>query len=1147
MTRTAPVLTAAILLVAVPVHADSLPVAPPPRPKLSPAEEQEELSRVADARKRVEAEIRAANAKAAKANVADPVPPPRAKADTDPAALLPNDPKIWLPKLTEGYAHARRHKQPILVKVGSASCPWCRKLDGELRETELAKELVRWTLVSLDVATADRDARALAVGPIPALRVLSPDGRVVASRDGFLPATELLEWLRKHHDAAAVLPAEELTATGAPDDAAVGRLVGELKQRDPALREAAIRRLLPHPKIAAKPVAESFAKGSLQSRLAAMELLREWQAPVAELDPWRPETLTAVRLEALAKWAVAPPEPKPTEARELTAAERDTVRQDLARLIVAPDAEAAAIRERLARHGPALLPEVYAAHKDAATDTARERLTALRYRVAAGDALALRWPGGIDRLASTKAAVRHEAVQELARRATAADEPLLLELFGNPDPFVRELSLRTLHAVAGHSATGALAKLLHDPDPNVRAAVLKQMAENPSTTSVPKIAEYIAGESDPDLVVHAIRVLRAAKGDAAIGHLKPLLKHASWRVRADSAEAIGEVIGPSYSQSVKGEVRQGANAALREALGDTDGFVVGRAIGALKKADDPASIEPLVKAAAAHPELAPEVIAALNYGSSAREKALPHLREFCRHKDPAVRAAAIAAACYGASEVLPELRAGLTDPVAVVREAAAAEVFRSLNGTRLSRASDQERLVQLKPSEPVNSEPVNYDAPAADLRAGKGRAKGFDDLTPLLEPILKSTDTAERLEAGLALIALGRDAAAVPVVFAAAGTDMEFVGRASRALPWLPWADRLDLFGKLLALQPHGEPLEELIRHFVEVPDPRAAKPLWEVVARDGATPEGAGEIASALRRLAKGGDRYDGIRDPNDKAQAEPPTLKPAVEEAKTKAHSGPELQRAVALAVLANLNQTAAAEAAAAVYDDPASSPGLRRDALQVMLLTRPGTEATAAAVKALKDPEPVVRRPAVVFLCLGSSAIQHIRDRHIYLSLNTDQGIPRRGSGGGVARYVPKVPAGLERDAVRKLAADTDPITAAGAGYLLALLGDPAGLPALVRYWREWARDDGDWVRLVAMAVASLDDDARVPILGEVYRELTRESSDRRDMSLIRDFYWTIRPLAGPNALRLRKAIRDEIGMGALGSPDNSSDAPNFMRPN
>lgn len=1066
-----------------------------------------------------------------------PAPPPREKPES-PAVRPPlpvavaDDTKGWLPKLADGYAQARRHRQAILVKVGSASCPWCRKLDAEMKDADVAKELARWTLVSLDVATADRDARALAVGPIPALRVLTPDGRVVATQDGYLPAKELLVWLTKHHDAAAVLPAEELTATGPPDTAAVAKLVGELKQRDPALREAAIRRLLPHPKLAAKSVAESFAGGSLQSRLSALELLRDWQAPVADLDPWRPETLTQPRLDVLNKWAAAPPESKRPETPQLTAGERDTVRQDLARLIATGDAEAAAIRERLARHGPALLPEVYAAQKDATTDAARERLTALRYRLAAGDALALRWPGGLDRLASTKASVRHDAVQEFARRATATDEPLLLELFGNPDPFVRELSLRTLHNVAGRSATGALAKLLADPDPNVRAAVLKQLAEQPSAATVPKIAEYVAGEKDPDLVVHAIRVLRAAKGDAAVGHLQPLVKHASWRVRADAAEAIGEIIGASYQNNVKPDVRQAANAVLREALADADGFVVGRAIGALKKADDVASVEPMVKAAAKNPELAPEVIAAISYGSATKSKGLPHLREFCKHKDPAVRAKAITAVCDSGSTVPPELRAGLADPVGIVREAAARQAFYLLDNLRSSKLSELEQQGRDNSASPK----VNFDAPAAALRAGTGRDKSFADLIPLLEPMLKAADSAEVLEAGLALLALGRDKDALPAVLKASAADPEFVGRASKALPWLPWADRAAVFEKLLARNPHADPLEELIRHFVTVPDSRAAKSLWDLMAGDAATAEAASEVVTGLTRLARGGDRY------NLRVQ-DPAALKKVVDEAKAKAAAGPELQRVVGLAVLANLDRDAAADAAAKVVEDSAAPVALRRDAVQVMLLALQKGPATTAAVKAIKARDAAVRRPAVLFLSVGSGHLPRIRDRHIYLgSAGSDVSFSPPGrSGGGVERYVPKKPPGLEADDVRELVRDPDPATAAAAGYLLALLGDPAGLPPLVRHWRESARDDGDWVRLVAMAVASLDDDARVAILDEVYRELTREGSERRDTSLIRDFYWTIRPLTGPNALRLRKVIRDEIGMGALGSPDGSSDPP------
>src|SRR5436305_14644871 len=104
-----------------------------------------------------------------------------------PAAPPPtaNPGLAWLSKLPEGYAQARRRGQPVFVRFGAASCPWCRKLEAELRDPALAKELDRWTLVSLDVVDADRDARALAVGPVPSLRILTPNGRVVASREGF--------------------------------------------------------------------------------------------------------------------------------------------------------------------------------------------------------------------------------------------------------------------------------------------------------------------------------------------------------------------------------------------------------------------------------------------------------------------------------------------------------------------------------------------------------------------------------------------------------------------------------------------------------------------------------------------------------------------------------------------------------------------------------------------------------------------------------------------------------------------------------------------------------------------------------------------------------------------------------------------------
>lgn len=1053
-------------------------------------------------------------------NPPEVAPPPVEKVEKTQGGDKVADPeRNWLSKLADGSIQAQRKRQPILVRFGSQSCPWCRKLEVELRDATLAKELDRWTLVALDVAEAERDTRALAVGPIPALRLLTPDGRVVASLDGYVRAGELTEWLRKHYEAANIIPAEELTAANPPDEAAIPRLIDSLNQRDPTIREAAIRRLIPHPALAAKPVVDNFIKGSLQSRLAALELLRDWQAPVKDLDPWRPETITTASLDSLKKWAAAPPARNADEVRTLTAEEKKAVKEDLTRMILSTDAEAAAVRERLARFGPALLGEVYIALKEVQSDTARERLTALRYRLVTSDALALQWQGGIDRLASSKPAVRHEAIQELAQRATATDEPLLLELFGNPDAFMRELSLRTLHTVVGRTAAGPLARLLQDPDPNVRAAVLKQLAETPSQGVVPKIAEYLARETDLDLIVHAVRVLRAARGEAAVAQLKPLLKHTSWRVRAEAVEAMGECASGSESgrsSTVKSEVQ----AAVREALADSDGFVISRAVGILKKTTTTADVEALVQAATAHPELASEVVAALSYNSQLRDKTLPHLRNFCHHNDPAVRARAIAAVGYSAPDsVTDELQTGLKDTAAIVREAAARAIFDILNSKRSHAAR---RSINNSNDEKVN--PLEeIEKLTAEIRAGKNLPQGMIELVPLLESQLHAKDPAERMEAALALIALDRGKGALPVLIAIVQANPSQVARGCSILPWLPWKERHDMFLRFLELGPSGDELQSLVRSFVVVPDQRGIVPLWEMAGRSGVSPLVAGEISSGLLELS-GAEQY--IRPVRST-----PTLHKLAETAKGMAWTGTETQRLTALITLANMDSAAAAESSASLLEDAKISPSLRRDAFQVMLLSQPPKDATSAAVKALNEADPGIRRIAVQFLSVGSGHLRQLRDNLIYLNSLDPDSVTHFGQN-DLEQYQPNVPQGLSRERLIELLRDSDPITRAGAGYLLALLGDGSGMAALIRYWREFGREDSRWTWLVVMAISCLKEDSSISVVEEVYRELKSKGAKDYRYREIRDVYWIIRPMSGPKALQLRKTIRAEIATDILG---------------
>jgi hypothetical protein len=118
------------------------------------------------------------------------------------------------------------------------------------------------------------------------------------------------------------------------------------------------------------------------------------------------------------------------------------------------------------------------------------------------------------------------------------------------------------------------------------------------------------------------------------------------------------------------------------------------------------------------------------------------------------------------------------------------------------------------------------------------------------------------------------------------------------------------------------------------------------------------------------------------------------------------------------------------------------------------------------------------------------------------------------------VPTAPYGLELDDVHDLVQNADPRTVALAGYLAALLGDARGLEVLVRSWQSNGKPSR-WYVYRAIAVA--DDPQYIPVLRKIYETWykARPSIHRKH------FYWTIRIMSGPEILKFRKEIRDEIG--------------------
>jgi hypothetical protein len=191
------------------------------------------------------------------------------------------------------------------------------------------------------------------------------------------------------------------------------------------------------------------------------------------------------------------------------------------------------------------------------------------------------------------------------------------------------------------------------------------------------------------------------------------------------------------------------------------------------------------------------------------------------------------------------------------------------------------------------------------------------------------------------------------------------------------------------------------------------------------------------------------------------------------------------------------------------------LRRDAFQVLLAVQPSQRQRARlAIEALRSPDLQRRKLALACLTDNQQQLAVFRDKIFsYVDIGTTSGWTDG------TPIIPEPPAGLEVAHVRPLRDDPDPLVAAQAGYLLALLGQRDGLDPLLSYWR--SRDRNDPVRrLVYRAIAVLDDSSRLADLNEIADSLV-------DYEL-REFYWTVRIMSGPEILQFRKKLREDPRM-------------------
>lgn len=202
----------------------------------------------------------------------------------------------------EAIEKAEKLDRPILVVLGAEWCGPCKQLEKELQQPIAESIFQRWVVVKVDIDQEVGLAKEWQVGAIPAFRILGVDQEVAASNEGFGGLKKLQAWLAENFDSANPKTQRLLRDDKPIEPKIIVELIAMLRDRRPANRKLIADRLAKNKDLSARPLVELLSQGNLSQKIAALEILEKWTAPITGIDPWDPDTMSAERLSILGDW-----------------------------------------------------------------------------------------------------------------------------------------------------------------------------------------------------------------------------------------------------------------------------------------------------------------------------------------------------------------------------------------------------------------------------------------------------------------------------------------------------------------------------------------------------------------------------------------------------------------------------------------------------------------------------------------------------------------------------------------------------------------------------------------------------------------------------------------------------------------------------
>ena len=1099
------------------------------------------------------------------------------------AMAIPQDEGVvWYSDLEEAKKKSRISGMPILVKFEADWCQPCQLLSKELKKTQIVRTLEQVVPVVINIDKQEDLATKFDVSSIPKVILIDDAGTVLADKTGFAPVGDWKAWIEESLKDTEFSMPEELASFDPPTTTEVEELLSRLNAKDAAMRELAMERLVSFPAKTRKHVVgvltavkapkpkKKKKKISLSQQLAVLEVLKRWGAPTDGIDPWTPDSFTEERLRGIQVWTDTPIEDLSGGMAELSEADLKQAGAEIDQLLAGRSVKAGL--SRLTRYGQGLLPQVYERIKAAESDEEVTRLTALRYWLTASNQLRLGWSGGLIELAGRDAETRRAAAAVLVKRAGALDQALLMELFADSDPLVRELALKGLNGLGSEDTEKAMVRLLKDPDPNVRAAVLKQFAESETESAVDSVAEYLKTETDAGLVVQAIRFMREVGGSTAVEAIVPFTDHESWQVRAELAESLGKIDEDDLTSKIKAT----RVAAIIGLMGDEDSFVVVKASEAMPSAKDRKMIKQLAGIAAEKPAIAEKIIESLvpsrydddaidvskffldfldNEHAEVRRGGLKGLQSAYASKlDDAILTKAVKDSdeknrILGMQVFVKRLssirpNAPEEEVVRHVREYKQPSLLSRLFGFS---SSPPEPAVEVLPEPATEAKPAveaeakdSSNAPKekpeeseleqwlAKFVSGEVKDTEFQATgQAIAEALTKATSEEEKFAAGVALAAYGQNERIAGLVEAASNDEMkkELAG----LLIWVPFKDRVKLVDTIVTPKSTEAELDFVLDSFASVSNPRGAEVFWKLAEHPNVD---LGEVYRSFYQLMFDGSEnyYDlsPIKKRNEKYAAQFVASVPADEKL---GDNGALL----ALALLNHFDQPKAKQLATKFLGSDRSDE-VRHLAARVLLRTekyitsqwgdRTASTDRSHAVEVLKSTNPVQVTLAMKYIAFGENVLnadQEGEENFRIAEHNYYGSSPGRKEGTAKLFNPPK---GMTEAMLDFKDVQLDAEGKAYASYFRALFDEKADLKDLIDYYKQHP-ENTQTNKLVYRAVAATNNDDLVSVVEKIF-DFNLDDDDKSEHA---DLYWTIRPMDGDNALKLRKRIRVKVGTGTL----------------